>query len=285
MNVDKTEFCRDIIAFFFVQVGVLLVTIDGVVHLWEAFLIIFIYVLYIGIAVYIGRKSSAVITVNLSQSVEEALLNPDDRPSSQADEDDEDDDDLEGLTLGDDKIGNAQIIAEYPLTVVRWLSIPGGDGKWSEGRRKFFIASPTFVLLLLFLCLNIQGDNIGSTGLNVCLLAPVIGVPVSILLMKLVPVGSKKPVVADIFGFLCSVMWLYLIANECVAVLQTMGLIFDVPSSILAITVLAIGNSIGDLVADTAVAKRYPAAAVAACLGAPLLSTLLGLGKVFIVKL
>ena len=48
---------------------------------------------------------------------------------------------------------------------------------------------------------------------------------------------------------------------------------------ILGFTVLAIGNSLGDLVADTAVARAgKPATGVASCFGSPLLNDVLGLG-------
>jgi len=48
---------------------------------------------------------------------------------------------------------------------------------------------------------------------------------------------------------------------------------------VLGITVLAWGNSVGDLVADTALVKKGKSKmAVSGCFGSPLLSDLLGLG-------
>jgi len=50
--------------------------------------------------------------------------------------------------------------------------------------------------------------------------------------------------------------------------------------------VLAIGNSVGDLVADTAVARAgYPGMGVASCFGSPLLNDVLGLSVALIVSL
>ena len=47
----------------------------------------------------------------------------------------------------------------------------------------------------------------------------------------------------------------------------------------LGVTVLAIGNSVGDWVADTAVARQgKPAMGVSSCFGSPLLNDVLGLG-------
>jgi len=49
--------------------------------------------------------------------------------------------------------------------------------------------------------------------------------------------------------------------------------------AILGLTVLAIGNSVGDWVADTAVARAgHPAMGVSSCFGSPLLNDVLGLG-------
>jgi sodium/potassium/calcium exchanger 6 len=46
-------------------------------------------------------------------------------------------------------------------------------------------------------------------------------------------------------GFLVSVVWIYIVANEIVNLLQTMGRMFNISDAILGLTVLAWGNSIG----------------------------------------
>merc|ERR1719401_3235248 len=82
-----------------------------------------------------------------------------------------------------------------------------------------------------------------------------------------------------LFAFASVVGWFNLLANECVAVLELFGINLGISSQILGITVLAWGNSVGDLVADTAVARQGKSkTAVAGCFGSPLLSDLLGLG-------
>ena len=55
--------------------------------------------------------------------------------------------------------------------------------------------------------------------------------------------------------------------------------------AILGLTVLAIGNSVGDWVADTAVARAgEPGMGVASCFGSPLLNDVLGLSVALIVS-
>jgi hypothetical protein len=63
---------------------------------------------------------------------------------------------------------------------------------------------------------------------------------------------------------------------QVVAIVESIGRIWGISTSILGVTVIAIGNSVGDYVADTAAARGADARmAVAACFGSPLLSSML----------
>ncbi len=53
-----------------------------------------------------------------------------------------------------------------------------------------------------------------------------------------------------------SIFWIYIIANELVSFLQSIGYILNVSRIILGATVLAWGNSIGDMVADVLMARQ-----------------------------
>jgi sodium/potassium/calcium exchanger 6 len=80
-------------------------------------------------------------------------------------------------------------------------------------------------------------------------------------------------------GFIMSVAWLFLLANELVDILQSLGLIVGIPNTFLGLTVLAWGNSVGDLVSDLAVARKESTAmAVAAIYAGPMMNLLIGLG-------
>lgn len=87
-------------------------------------------------------------------------------------------------------------------------------------------------------------------------------------------------------GFLLAVGWIYMIANELVSLLKAIGVFFNVSDAILGLTVLAWGNSIGDLIADIAIAKQgYPRMGFSACYGGPLFNLLLGIGLPFTISL
>jgi sodium/potassium/calcium exchanger 6 len=76
-----------------------------------------------------------------------------------------------------------------------------------------------------------------------------------------------QPILAFI-GFVISVGWIYLIANEIVSLLKAVGIEFGISDAILGLTVLAWGTSIGDMVADIAIAKQgYPRMGFSACFG------------------
>ncbi|KAI1390210.1 uncharacterized protein F4822DRAFT_229144 [Hypoxylon trugodes] len=80
-------------------------------------------------------------------------------------------------------------------------------------------------------------------------------------------------------GFCISIAWISTVAGEVVGVLKAFGVILDISEAILGLTVFAVGNSVGDLVADVTVARLgYPVMALSACFGGPLLNILLGIG-------
>lgn len=83
----------------------------------------------------------------------------------------------------------------------------------------------------------------------------------------------------SLLGFLVAISWIATIATEVVSLLKTIGVILDISDSLLGLTVFAVGNSLGDLVADITVARLgYPVMALSACFGGPMLNILLGIG-------
>jgi solute carrier family 24 (sodium/potassium/calcium exchanger), member 6 len=101
-------------------------------------------------------------------------------------------------------------------------------------------------------------------------------------ILALTTTPSKPPkyrVLLCFLGFVVSIAWISAIANEVVGVLKAFGVILGISDAILGLTIFAVGNSLGDLVADITVARLgYPVMALSACFGGPMLNILLGIG-------
>ncbi|XP_060105829.1 mitochondrial sodium/calcium exchanger protein [Heteronotia binoei] len=80
-------------------------------------------------------------------------------------------------------------------------------------------------------------------------------------------------------GFLASAMWINAAATEVVNILRTLGVIFRLSNTVLGLTLLAWGNSIGDTFSDLTMARQgYPRMAFSACFGGIIFNMLVGVG-------
>lgn len=74
-------------------------------------------------------------------------------------------------------------------------------------------------------------------------------------------------------SFVGSVSVIYVAAKEVVSVMKTIGVISDMSDSLVGLSILAWGNSVGDLFSNIALARQgYQQMAFAACFGGPMLS-------------
>lgn len=80
-------------------------------------------------------------------------------------------------------------------------------------------------------------------------------------------------------GFVMAVIWIMLAAGELVCLLKAVGDILSIPNAILGLTVLAWGNSLGDMVANVSIAKGgHARMAIAGCYAGPMFNMLIGQG-------
>ncbi|OAL70071.1 hypothetical protein A7D00_5600 [Trichophyton violaceum] len=87
-----------------------------------------------------------------------------------------------------------------------------------------------------------------------------------------------RPFVAFL-GFTVAIAWVSTLATEVVALLKLFGVVLNISDSLLGLTIFAVGNSLGDLVADVTIARLgYPVMALSACFGGPMLNILIGIG-------
>jgi len=81
-----------------------------------------------------------------------------------------------------------------------------------------------------------------------------------------------------VVAFGMSIIWIFLLADEMISLLRTLGIIIGVSEAVLGLVILGMTNSLGDLVANSSIARVSPAMAIAACYGSPLLTWVFGLG-------
>ncbi|KAE8208538.1 hypothetical protein CF327_g7075 [Tilletia walkeri] len=119
----------------------------------------------------------------------------------------------------------------------------------------------------------------------------VVGTTLALLCVLGVRLGARKvmarrpairstiSLVRCLGGFVVSVMFIMTIVDEVVSILQAMGIILGLSDAILGLTIFAMGNSLGDLVANITIARMgHPVMAISACFAGPLLNILLGIG-------
>ncbi|ERE75248.1 sodium/potassium/calcium exchanger 6-like protein, partial [Cricetulus griseus] len=76
-------------------------------------------------------------------------------------------------------------------------------------------------------------------------------------------------------GFLTSALWINAAATEVVNILRSLGVVFRLSNTVLGLTLLAWGNSIGDAFSDFTLARQgYPRMAFSACFGGIIFSIL-----------
>ncbi|CEJ03199.1 hypothetical protein RMCBS344292_17187 [Rhizopus microsporus] len=121
----------------------------------------------------------------------------------------------------------------------------------------------------------------GMTPAYSVFLGTCVGVIVALCILKFTET-DKVPRwfwMTSFVGFFVALNWIFLLANQVVTLLQVLGKIFTMSDSIMGLTVFALGNSIGDFVANTSIAKiGYPTMAISACYAGPLLNMVLGVG-------
>ncbi|XP_051148752.1 cation/calcium exchanger 4-like [Andrographis paniculata] len=174
------------------------------------------------------------------------------------------------------------LLIEAPLAIPRRLTIPiVEDDRWS----KPYAAASVFFAPVLLSALYSRS----SQGSNDYVVAGVIGVAMGAIFCAATvkytsadrPPRRERQLPWVLAGFVMSIVWFYMIANELISLLAAIGSILSIEPSLLALTILAWGNSTGDLMSNVAIAMNSGHGvqmAMSGCYAGPMFNVVVGLG-------
>ncbi|KAJ0966381.1 hypothetical protein J5N97_027519 [Dioscorea zingiberensis] len=295
IRIDRSSFVRDVCFFIVVLSSLLVILIVGKINIWGAMAFTSLYFVYVSVvsATHFCREEKyedlAVPMLIDSKELDEPVS----KEVSEGENSQQD-----AVVPGWSKIkasasyyiGWFFYIIDMPLYLPRRLTIPDvTEERWS---RPYAVASATLAPVLVATLWNSKRGGMGTKlGLTIYLYAGLLG-----LVLGLVAVHTtmkSSPPRKGLFpwlagGFLMSVLWTYIIAEELVGLLVSLGYIFGTSPAILGLTVLAWGNSIGDLIANVAMAMNGgedgAQIAISGCYAGPIFNTLAGLGLSLVVS-
>lgn len=300
IRVNKDAFIRDVCFFLLVLASLMFLLVRGKISIWGAMAFLLMYIVYV-VVVYISdrhwnggaKESERVGDSSCSSDLATPILSGMEKGETHGC-------DLDALEGGDAEsemnrccfclklrapYSTIFFCLEMPLYLPRRITIPVVCQKrWSK---PFAVISVTLAPLLLSTLWHAQEKNAASS--NTILLIYGIGLSFGVTFGILACLTTEKssPPKNCLFlwlagGFTMSVIWSYITAQELVALLVSLGYIFDISPSILALTVLAWGNSLGDLVTNLTMAQNGGSAgaqiAISGCYAGPIFNILFGLG-------
>lgn len=176
-------------------------------------------------------------------------------------------------------------VIKMPIEIVLLLTVPvvdpdKEDRNWKRPLNCLHVITGPFVCIL-----TLKSGTYGLYKIGEVFPVWTVFILVSSLVAVIIFFTSKNespPKYHCIFsylGFLVSALWINATATEAVNILRTFGVIFKLSNTVLGLTLLAWGNSIGDFFSNLTMARQgYPRMAISACFGGIIFNVLVGVG-------
>ncbi|XP_030620201.1 mitochondrial sodium/calcium exchanger protein-like isoform X1 [Delphinapterus leucas] len=176
-------------------------------------------------------------------------------------------------------------VLKLPVEFLLLLTVPVMDPDKEDGNWKRPLNCLHLVISPLFLVLTLQSGAYGVYeigGLFPVWAVVVIAGTALAAVTFFATSNSEPPRLRWLFaflGFLTSALWINAAATEVVNILRSLGVVFRLSNTVLGLTLLAWGNSIGDVFSDLTLARQgYPRMAFSACFGGLTFNILVGVG-------
>ncbi|XP_032509783.1 mitochondrial sodium/calcium exchanger protein isoform X2 [Phocoena sinus] len=176
-------------------------------------------------------------------------------------------------------------VFKLPVEFLLLLTVPVMDPDKEDGNWKRPLNCLHLVISPLFLVLTLQSGAYGVYeigGLFPVWAVVVIAGTALAAVTFFATSNSEPPRLHWLFaflGFLTSALWINAAATEVVNTLRSLGVVFRLSNTVLGLTLLAWGNSIGDVFSDLTLARQgYPRMAFSACFGGLIFNILVGVG-------
>ncbi|XP_066872097.1 mitochondrial sodium/calcium exchanger protein isoform X1 [Kogia breviceps] len=176
-------------------------------------------------------------------------------------------------------------VFKLPVEFLLFLTVPVVDPDKEDGNWKRPLNCLHLVISPLFLVLTLQSGAYGVYeigGLFPVWAVVVISGTALAAVTFFATSNSEPPRLHWLFaflGFLTSALWINAAATEVVNILRSLGVVFRLSNTVLGLTLLAWGNSIGDVFSDLTLARQgYPRMAFSACFGGIIFNILVGVG-------
>jgi len=176
--------------------------------------------------------------------------------------------------------GVVNIFISIPLNFLRDYSCPSGDElEWSRTRAA--IIPITLVGSFFFLNGNLDpsSDDFGFY-VKMTLLSLIPGFILAFLIKFKTASSNPPSFLMTISAFLCfmmSIMWIQFTSACIIDMLQLLGWVTRLPKSLFGLTILAWGNSLGDMSADMAMTRKgFGEMAITGTMAGPIFNILVG---------